>query len=1377
MHKFKFGLLIVSTLALVAGAVSFSPSKEPIDDCLIDPEDRHLATATYALDPKNEPWYKYSQKYHSLVSGAVSTDYQFNQQTTVFERINIGDTWDTNRGENVRVAVIDTGIYKDHQDFSVTNISNLSKNTYYNTTDISDGSGHGTTSAAMIAAAVNGVGGTGVAPNVELVVLNAATPTGTFSLNSINNALQYCIDNDVDVINMSLQGYTSSFTSSYFEDFGEYNTTVSSTGTAGSSDYSAKINACYEAGITVVAAAGNYNTDRVSYPAANDHVIAVASTGLTDANGLNKAGFSNYGSWVDVCAPGYVYTPKTDGTNSYSVSLGTSFSAPIVTGAIALYKSRYPDATPDEIEEALKATCTPVDWEGGAGQINISSFLNYEPGEYVPVTGISFDQKNYYVDKDSGGYLSEFSYTITPSNATNKNVTFSSSDDNNFPIDDSEWVSGPEDKIVALTVTCEDNSNISDTCNITIGEDYYKGITASDSADLSAQLHNLMFDTHTTYKSYDDCRDTNGEYYAMDPGSSNSYLTDFYTRHDISKAWSGNASGTWNREHIWCQSKSAGLWNDTKGSTKGGGADYHHIRPIEHDLNSTRNNNTYGLVSHKNSDTEKYSKTSSGTNAYLGGYLENGVWEPLDSVKGDIARILMYVWVHYSSDAGGTTPTNYASYVGKLQLNDIICEGTSVSASKAMLLNWHNQDPVDNSERIRNEAAYGYQGNRNPFIDHPEYASIIFASDVVHVTSVTLNTDSLTLLPSETSTLTATVLPVDANNRNITWSTSDPSVVTISNGTVTAVAPGTATITVSTVDGNKTATCSITVNKIAVTSISIKSETSIVCGKYETLGVSVFPINASEKGVTWSTADSLIATVDSAGKVTGVSVGTTTITATSKDNSSITSSCTVHITPIVVTGITINQGDKTLDIGGTYTYTATVTPTNATNKAVEWNSSNASVATIDQNGKVTALAVGTTNITASATDGSGIISTAKVITVAAKLVSISFVNLPTELDFGSYGGLYHVQVQKNFSDGTHTIIEEGLGTTSILTVDTTTLGNKVVKAVFNGATTITDTVRVTNKGSSQQSHEVEGGTVTTTITNKTFYGNGNTVISGETFVLESDTEYFNYADRGQQIGSSGDPITKATITKRNQMRVTKVVINASGGSKTNAIIKVKVGGVYFSYNSAASASIAQASGADAGTTSASLTSTAANYEFTGDSIGDIAIEYEQSSSTAIFFKSLEVKTETTTIDSFTGVEQAEAWANYFIDKTRGSNGPCLKSDKSQKIAGLQDLWGDFAFEYENMTDDGKNAFCDPTTSSLIRECLIHYQFIVKSYGIEGSLTDFVENSEHEAPAIVNSAHGIVKQVFNESTIAIVIIVFIGIAAIGAFVIYKKRKEN
>lgn len=171
------------------------------------------------------------------------------------------------------------------------------------------------------------------------------------------------------------------------------------------------------------------------------------------------------------------------------------------------------------------------------------------------------------------------------------------------------------------------------------------------------------------------------------------------------------------------------------------------------------------------------------------------------------------------------------------------------------------------------------------------------AAAIVPVESVSLDKTSLELTEGGTARLTATILPDNATNKNVTWSTSDASIATVTDGVVTAVAPGTATITVTTEDGGKTATCAVTVAAatVPVTGVTLnKTSTSLYVGDTETLTPTITPDNATNKNLTWSSDDTSVATVDASGLVTAVSAGTATITVTTEDGAK-TATCTVTV--------------------------------------------------------------------------------------------------------------------------------------------------------------------------------------------------------------------------------------------------------------------------------------------------------------------------------------------------------------------------------------------------------------------------------------------------------------------------------------------------
>ena len=232
------------------------------------------------------------------------------------------------------------------------------------------------------------------------------------------------------------------------------------------------------------------------------------------------------------------------------------------------------------------------------------------------------------------------------------------------------------------------------------------------------------------------------------------------------------------------------------------------------------------------------------------------------------------------------------------------------------------------------------------------------------VEEISFNKTSVSLKAGETVTLTATVKPDDATDKTVTWSTSDASVATVSNGVVTAKKVGTATITAKA--GDKSATCEITVVATPVTAVTLnKTSASLKAGETVTLTATVKPDDATDKTVTWSTSDATVATVSN-GVVTAKKVGTATITAKAGDKSA---TCEITVVATPVTAVTLNKTSVSLKAGETVTLRATVKPDDATDKTVTWGSSDESVAKVE-NGIVTAIGKGLSTITAKAGDTS-----------------------------------------------------------------------------------------------------------------------------------------------------------------------------------------------------------------------------------------------------------------------------------------------------------------------------------------------------------------------------------------------------------------------
>jgi len=174
--------------------------------------------------------------------------------------------------------------------------------------------------------------------------------------------------------------------------------------------------------------------------------------------------------------------------------------------------------------------------------------------------------------------------------------------------------------------------------------------------------------------------------------------------------------------------------------------------------------------------------------------------------------------------------------------------------------------------------------------------SITVVEKIVPVTSVSLNKSSLSIKQGKSSTLVATVLPSNASNKSVTWSSSDESVAIVSNGVITGVKEGFATITATSVDGEFTASCDITITEpTRVTGVSLnEASISLKAERTATLTANILPSDAYDKSVIWSSSNNNIAQVSSEGVITAKSVGTVTITATTNDGG-FKASCTVVV--------------------------------------------------------------------------------------------------------------------------------------------------------------------------------------------------------------------------------------------------------------------------------------------------------------------------------------------------------------------------------------------------------------------------------------------------------------------------------------------------
>lgn len=264
--------------------------------------------------------------------------------------------------------------------------------------------------------------------------------------------------------------------------------------------------------------------------------------------------------------------------------------------------------------------------------------------------------------------------------------------------------------------------------------------------------------------------------------------------------------------------------------------------------------------------------------------------------------------------------------------------------------------------------------------------TVTYNFTVVEVNSISIPS-TLTLKLGETYTFDPIISQTGATT-TLTWSSSNTSVLTVSStGKITTKGIGTANVKCTATNG-VSATCQVTVTPIMVTGISLnKTSANVNCGSTLQLTATVTPSNATNKNVNWKSSNTNVATVNSSGLVTAKTPGQCTITATAADGSGKSASCTVTVKPVLITGITLNQTESELFLGEKLQLTATISPSNATNKALTWSSSNDHVATVNESGMVSSVASGQCIITVSANNDSGKKATCKV-TVVNDILSI-----------------------------------------------------------------------------------------------------------------------------------------------------------------------------------------------------------------------------------------------------------------------------------------------------------------------------------------------------------------------------------------------------
>ncbi len=251
------------------------------------------------------------------------------------------------------------------------------------------------------------------------------------------------------------------------------------------------------------------------------------------------------------------------------------------------------------------------------------------------------------------------------------------------------------------------------------------------------------------------------------------------------------------------------------------------------------------------------------------------------------------------------------------------------------------------------------------------------------VTGITLSDSSIEIMANDQYLLVPAITPIDASNKNVTWESSNEAVATVDDsGVVTGVAGGTCIIICTTEERGLIASCQVTVDEY-VTGLTVTNDSTYLnVGTSRYLTATVTPTTASNQDLSWSSSNTSVCTVNSKGRITGISAGTAVITVATTDGSEITAYTTVQVIK-PVTSITVSPSKVTVIEGNTATVTATTTPSDATIQTFTWTSSDESVATVDFDGVITGVSKGTCYVYATSDDGNEIVGKVKVTVKAA----------------------------------------------------------------------------------------------------------------------------------------------------------------------------------------------------------------------------------------------------------------------------------------------------------------------------------------------------------------------------------------------------------
>lgn len=478
---------------------------------------------------------------------------------------------------------------------------------------------------------------------------------------------------------------------------------------------------------------------------------------VTDAHTTDGTGIGSYTSNITGLEPDTDYHIRAYATNSSGTAYGNEFTFRTANIGVPSFQAFgltfYPGST------SVLASWTPGNGSKRIVKINsVNSFTN-------PVDGINYPANPLYTGNGEQVVYNGATQIIENEAVNAVSVT-------NLSPNTTYWFrvfdyNGTGTSALYNTSTATNNPRSTTTLN-SILTGYYEGISGTG-ATLKTNLHNLLRTTHTMSYSYDALWSQIP--YTDEDSTNTNNLIQIYTGWSIPKSYSGGGTSQWNREHTW--SKSHGDF----GETAPAGTDLHHLRPCDATVNSAKGNKDFDEGGTAYIDASPYTGYPGAT----GCFTNTNSWEPRDVEKGDVARMILYMAVRYEG-----TDTSY-----NLEMQDLTPTSGPYYGKLSTLLKWHEQDPPDGWERRRNNRIHDRQGNRNPFIDHPEFVRMIWAPSIVSTQMIDSLSFTINLSPAVNAQ--SYVLDVSTNSQFSSYVTGYQSANIGNNSSYVVTVPATNT--------------------------------------------------------------------------------------------------------------------------------------------------------------------------------------------------------------------------------------------------------------------------------------------------------------------------------------------------------------------------------------------------------------------------------------------------------------------------------------------------------------------------------------------------------------------------------------------------------